>query len=515
MTGASTLIRSLLIYSICLPLAIFLGYLLATPLDLATFAVVGLVLFLLILPLLLKWHHVLLILWWNTNAVIFFLPGRPGLWLLLTWISFIIALLQFIINPKLQFISAPSIARPLMLLAVVIVVTAKLAGGIGLGSLGSESMGGRRYITLLTAIVAFFAITSQRVPPQHATFYVILFFLGSITNAIGDLAKLINPGFYFIYLLFPISEAGLQSISNDPSMATAGFSRLGGIATASASIISALLCRYGIGGIFKARQALRMLVFVTCVIASLFGGFRSGVILFLLTFSILFYLEGLMRSPLLPIFMVLAIFVSSLALPFMQHLPFSIQRSFSFLPIPLDPEVRMSAQVSTDWRLEIWRNVLPEVPRHLLLGKGYSLTATDVRLAQLGTGNLNGNNSQGSELAGDYHSGPLSLIIALGLPGTFAFLWFLLASFKALSRNYHFGAPAYQQFNTFIFATFIAKTIFFFSVFGSFHNDLASFVGMVALSISLNRGVARPEEVTQATVALAPLKLRPARAIGF
>ena len=39
-TAADSLFRSLLIYSICVPVALILGYMMATPYDFSTFAVV-------------------------------------------------------------------------------------------------------------------------------------------------------------------------------------------------------------------------------------------------------------------------------------------------------------------------------------------------------------------------------------------------------------------------------------------------------------------------------------------
>ena len=80
-TAALPLLRSLVIYSICVPLALVLGYLISTPYDLASFTVVGLVLFFLLIPLLLRWHHAWLIASWNMSVVLFFLPGHPVVWL--------------------------------------------------------------------------------------------------------------------------------------------------------------------------------------------------------------------------------------------------------------------------------------------------------------------------------------------------------------------------------------------------------------------------------------------------
>ncbi|HNR72473.1 MAG TPA: hypothetical protein PKI07_13160, partial [Verrucomicrobiota bacterium] len=77
MSNASALFRSLIVYGLCLPLAVALGYLLANPLDLTTVVVVGSLCFILMIPIFLRWHHVWLIAAWNMSAVVFFLPGRP------------------------------------------------------------------------------------------------------------------------------------------------------------------------------------------------------------------------------------------------------------------------------------------------------------------------------------------------------------------------------------------------------------------------------------------------------
>src|SRR6185436_15655569 len=119
MTSSSTLIRTLLIYSICLPLAIFLGYIIAQPdpvRDYSTYVGVGLVIFILLLPLLLRWHRLMLLACWNGCTLLYFIPGRPDLFLALAWLSFTIAVLQFITNPRARFISVPSVARPLLFL---------------------------------------------------------------------------------------------------------------------------------------------------------------------------------------------------------------------------------------------------------------------------------------------------------------------------------------------------------------------------------------------------------------
>src|SRR5207249_6676755 len=108
MIEASSLLRTLLIYSLCVPLAVFLGFLVTSPMDYNTMITLGVVLFLLTLPLFLRWHHLWLIASLNLGAVLFFIPGRPYLWLALAYISLLISVVQYILNPRLRFLRAPS-----------------------------------------------------------------------------------------------------------------------------------------------------------------------------------------------------------------------------------------------------------------------------------------------------------------------------------------------------------------------------------------------------------------------
>ncbi len=505
MSTASTLIRSLLIYSICLPLAIFLGYLLATPLDFTTFFVVGFVLFFLTVPIWLRWHRLLLIASWNTSAVLFFLPGRPHAALLMAWISFFISFGQYILNRRLRFLSVPSLTRPMIFLTVVVLVTAEMTGGFGLAAFGSESQGGKRYVMIVTAIIGYLALTSQRIPPQRASLYVSLFFLGTIAQSIGELAPVVTPGFYFLFLIFPVTAQGLAAIYHDPVSSGYGIARLGGVAAAALGFYCFMLARHGIENILTLRRPLRLLVFLVCAMIVLLGGYRSMFLLLVLLFGLVFYYEGLMRSRLVPVVALAVMLVGALTVAFVDRLPLSFQRSLSFLPLNVDPVAKMAAEATTEWRVQMWKHVLPEVPRHLLLGKGYSMSRLEQQKLQVAS---DPGQFASSELAGDYHNGPLSVILPLGIFGVIAFVWFLAAGTRVLYRNYMFGPPQYRHINTFLLAYFVAKVLLFFTVFGSIYSDLATFTGVLGLSVSLNGGMAKAP-LAQVKARLPAIRLRP------
>src|SRR5689334_1425739 len=90
--------KSVFIFVFCVPLAILLGFMLATPLDRTALVVVLGVFLLLLTPILLTTHHIFLILMWNAYIDVYFLPGQPYMWMLATLVSGFLSILTRTLN---------------------------------------------------------------------------------------------------------------------------------------------------------------------------------------------------------------------------------------------------------------------------------------------------------------------------------------------------------------------------------------------------------------------------------
>src|SRR6266567_3316262 len=113
-----------LIMGLCLPLAVLIGYFVAEPMDSGSMAVIVLVMAILFVPIMLKWHHPLLVVSWNASISLQFLPGRPYLWMIMAMAGLLFAVLNRSINPNRRFVSVPSVTRSLVFLATVVIATA-------------------------------------------------------------------------------------------------------------------------------------------------------------------------------------------------------------------------------------------------------------------------------------------------------------------------------------------------------------------------------------------------------
>ncbi len=486
MNNVPAIFRALIIYAICVPLAITVGYMLTNPLDYSTFAYMGVLGMLLVFPLLLRWHYPLMVFSLNSTVIVFFLMGQPSFWLVMVALSLGISLLERALDSQKRFIRVPQMAWPLICMLGVVFMTAKLNGGIGLHAFGSEVYGGKKYIFLAMNIMGFFALTAQRIPPERASLYVALFLLGGVTQCISDLYPIMPSFLRFIFWLVPPASSNLDEF-------VVGKTRLIGTSGAAAAVVYWLMARYGLRGIFLKVKPWRLALFVMTAIMILLGGFRLGIVLFLAIFGLLFFLEGLHRTWALLLFMFAGMLVAVIIIPLAPKMPFTFQRALTFLPLNVSIEAREQGRDSSEWRVKMWKALLPQVPQHLLLGKGYAITMEDYQSMGKDTSFHSVDPSQqGLALSSDFHNGPLSVVIPFGIWGVLAFLWIMFAGLRVMYCNYRHGNKSLRTINNYLWAYYLFSSVRFIFLFGALNADMLIFAGTVGFSIALNGGVCRP-----------------------
>ena len=410
-----------------------------------------------------------------------------------------LSILHRTMRSEAGFIRVPSVANSLIFMGIVAAITAILTGGIGGRVLGTESWGAKRYLGVFGTIIGYFAIVAQAVPKEKVVRYASMFILSGVTAAFCDLIYFAGPKFFFLYALFPSNVAMSQVITQGD------LERLTGIAFAALSAWFYMLMRYGIRGIFDVRRPWRLAVFALLIALSLLGGYRSLLIIPILLLPVQFYFERLYRGRLIiPLSLMVCLAACGLAV-FSNKLPLSVQRSLSFLPLKVDPSARSDAQGSLEWRLQIWKVIAPEIPKYLLLGKGFTYSGTDYYLTEeaMRRGMYPRDVYEGALIAGDYHHGVLTLLIPFGIWGMIGFIWFCWAALRVLYLNYRHGEEPLKLVNAFLLSAFVARVVFYVFFYGQFELDFQLFVGITAVSISLNGGVRVRKGGEQGETALA------------
>ena len=487
MTNPASAMRMLITYVIIIPLAILVGYLLTDPLDFGTIGVFGIIIVVLLSPVFIRWHYPILVFSMGCPATCFFLVGRPPLWQAMALLGLIIALVERTLSGR-RFLSVPVAAWPLLYIAAVTYLTARLTGGIGLHQLGGDTGGGKKYLYILLGIAAYFALTSRVIPKEQRPLYIALWVLAGASQGIGEVAAVLGGPFHALNLLFPsgLNEAG----------ASVGKTRLGSLGTVFGGLITYMLVRFGLRGIFLSTHLWRPAAFLLMFPFTLVGGFRGFLIGSLAIYTLMFFLEGLHRTKLLPMAVLAGLLFTPVLGFFSDQLPLTFQRSMSFLPLKWDESVLVDTENSTGWRLALWAALWPQVSEHLLLGKGYSMSAEDFQMIQGGAfaGQIRTQDpaQQALALSGDYHSGPLSTLIPFGIWGAIGILWLFAAGLFVAYRNYRYGDPDLQTFNTFGLACSIWSVVSFFIIFGAYPNAVADSARGLGFTMALNWGVSRP-----------------------
>ena len=503
MTSSPALPQRLLILAIVLPLAALIGYLLADPTEIESLAVVGIVVSVLALPWVLKWHHPMLVLSWNAAIIVIFLPGQPYLWMLMAVISLGLTVLNRFLDPNFKPIMVPSVTWTLIILAAVVLITAQLTGGFGLRSMGGNVIGGKKYYQIWFAILGYFALSIRSLPTAKAGFYATLYFASGLTTVVSTLAYVAGPAAWFLYAIFPTDYAmHLVAMDYSTDFMAVNISRFSGFSMAGQALVPFFYIRWGARGLLDWTRPWRMAGLLLVMGVSLLGGFRSTLGLFGLLFLIQFWNEGLFRTRLFPALIAASLTGMTVLYLVAGSLPMSIQRSVSSLPlIPVSQVARSDAEGSTKWRQDMWKQLKPEVVRHFWLGKGFTASQSTYRLEQEALRMGLAQDYEMTILAGDYHSGWRSIIIPFGIWGMLAFLAFLMAGLRVLWINRNKGEGMLRRVNSFLLTYYIAKGFFFFLIFGAVASELFLFTGLVALSVSLNGGASMAKERENSSVA--------------
>ena len=490
MTTTFGLPRWLLLWALVLPLAVLIGYLIAVPLAFSSLILLGAISCVLLFPLFLRWHHAWVIFTWNAALITFFLPGQPKLGYVVAAASLAVSILHRTLRHEKRFIQVPAVTRPLVFIAIVVAVTSVVTGGIGGRALGSEAWGAKRYLGVFAAIIGYFALTAQIIPREKVARYAGWFILSGLTAAGSDMVYAAGSGFYALFALFPVNLAASQATTEGTLY------RLSGLAFAAQSVCFYLVLKYGLLGLLNLRRPWRMTTFVVFAILSLFGGFRSLLIILIIVLSVQFILEGLYKTH-WGIMVVLAFALLGIGLVSLSDkLPLSVQRSLSFLPLKIDPTARRDAAGTLQWRIDMWKVVMPEVPQYLLFGKGFAFSGTDYYLTQEAQRRGIYLAYEDTLVSGNYHNGILTLIIPFGIWGVIGFIWFCWGALHVLYRNFRFGEVSLKHINTFLFGFFLSRLTFYILFYGQFDLDLPLFTGVVGISIAVNNGVRSPEPIT-------------------
>jgi hypothetical protein len=377
--------------------------------------------------------------------------------------------------------------RFLMAFFLVVLITAGVRGA-GLRAFGGSAWGGAGYILLAIGIGLY--MLSRYVPlsgkqASRAVYgFCLLTFLPPAAQLLYALSggKLwqqyyfVTPDYAAVFLL-----RGIQKGEEMMRVQNAGWFGY------QLCLLSLMVPQ----GRFRNR-VLQIFLLGSCFVLSGVSGHRLTVVLIVVTCSVFFSLAsraGLARF--INRYTIALAAGTILLAVFARHLPLTYQRALSVIPFAnVSLEAKMNADSTSTWRMEIWQRMLREIPRYVLMGRGFTFSAEDVMLVSSGE---KINSVEQAFATHNYHNGPLSLLIDLGLAGFVCASGFMLA---VLYQQYkRVNAPwrdrRLQRLHAVLYASYVALIVIFYAIFGDARSSLVQMMVWAIMMESLSRADAR------------------------
>jgi len=477
-------------------LAVFIGVQLVTAqLETIAFTVGGLAL----LICLLLGPRIWMILPFSYSiSLTFRIPGQPTTELIaqLLFIGFTLLMLM-IRKVDLRFrigeLECWVIAIILMVLQVY------FRNPVGVGLLGGDTVGGKAYALFAIACVVFFLLSAYRISEKELYWYLWFSIIGGILSFSLAIFGRIAPSVGFWY---GAGGGATEDIVADPgaldSEKATRISFLGSAARNISLWVSAFISP--LHALLKPHWLI--LILITIAFAAM-SGFRVNILWVGLTYCVALLYRGgfahIAASAVLGAFALAFLAFTNAVAP----LPLNAQRALSFLPGTWDSQIKYDAQVTADWRFEIWKEVLLSdrwiTNKWFGDGLGFSRQELELQIELRDTTrrvrSISGlGNHQDAILASaDYHSGPVQTIRIIGYVG----LGVLLLAMFRLGVHAHRLMRAYRHTTWFPLVLFVGLPcifypLFFVFVFGNFQIGSITFLTSAAMVRVLQRNLPAP-----------------------
>ncbi|HEY4285256.1 MAG TPA: hypothetical protein VGM62_19510 [Chthoniobacterales bacterium] len=302
----------------------------------------------------------------------------------------------------------------LLLLNLGQVALAFIAHPTGLRALSSETVGARPYFNIAIAFIAYFILANQTLPVRFARKLPIFILIPEAISSVIMLLVRVKPS-----LGYPLGMvySGFFPTRQIASSAGPVIDRLA-IGTGR-TLITILVSYFRPLSLLVPINFVRFFLFLLGLGLILISGFRSEFI----TVGAIFLLASYFRRGRMEAVVVLGgmivMLITLTLINSIRPLPLAMQRTLSFLPGHWDSRAVKDAEDSTDWRVQMWREI-PKSSRYIrdrVMGDGFGFTRAELMAMErqaLRTGELS---QEDSMIIGAFHNGPLSTIRFVGAVG--------------------------------------------------------------------------------------------------
>lgn len=377
---------------------------------------------------------------------------------------------------------------------VVYLVTVFFRNPVGINVLGGDRVGGRPYVDVILGVFVYLILRRETISPKIAGLIPVVWLGGEVFNAVGGLVGLYLPSLGSkIGMLY---SGFLPEFGKEEMAVEVGETRLGSLQSFGSTLILFIVCSVNPTHLIRPGNFIKLGGYLLGLMLIMLSGFRNALInVFLMT-----AFASMLRDRFMGVVKVLTIVLLGALVGILFsyssiNLPWTFQRTLSFLPGNWDPTAVEAAKDSSEWRYEMWSIALStdKYIHNKLLGDGFGISRPDYErmmdAMQGGVGFIGESVTQERFMvSGQFHSGPVSSIRFVGYVGL---VFFLILLFFIAQHAYRMivdsrGTP-YQFTALFIGIPILIYPIFFLFVFGAYEMDVINalfYAGMAKMLLS-------------------------------
>lgn len=373
----------------------------------------------------------------------------------------------------------PSTHRVLYFLLILLGIIIYFRG-LGLRAAGSGLIGGASYIKLIVAAFFLFCAKYYTLTPRQWRRLFILMFIGSLMPTLSQTIFMMSGGTIYqqFYFVKPYVYGLIENMAGEEG---AGTYRFHGLAGVSSQLLVTALIFYP----FRGNKGIQLVALIgLCMVMGLMSGFRSMVIevIGVTLLYILFTAPRAMRMQYICFFVAMVVVLLGLSIPFMPHMPYPVQRALSWLPFAdISYLAQADATGSAQWRLQVWEYSLKHLPDYLWIGRGFTFHMSEIMSLGVRMDMI-----LEAYVTHNYHSGIISLLLDLGLPGFILGMLFLfyctLYSLKPLKVD---AEPMLRRAHV----VFRVKTLFNVFTYIFIHGDVRSTFITIFVQLAILEGI--------------------------
>lgn len=306
-----------------------------------------------------------------------------------------------------------------------------IAHPTGLRALSSSTVGARPYFNIAVATVAYFILSNQVLSPKLARRLPVLMLIPEAISSLIILLVRVKPSIGYTLGWFYTGFVPSREVSERAG----GVQRIN-IGTGN-TLLTALCSYFRPVSLLSPARLVRFILFIVGISLVLLSGFRSQLIGLGAVFVLASYFHrGISEALVVLGGMLFAVLVLMLVNSAIHPLPLAMQRTLSFLPGYWDPRAVRDAENSTEWRLQMWKDISKSSRyiRDRVMGDGFGFSRAELQAMerqQYRTGDMS---QEDFMLIGAFHNGPLSTIRYVGIVG-FILYYLLLIQCAVISAR--------------------------------------------------------------------------------